>query len=55
MINNKQVSVLSFIKDLPNICSLLGLMSAVIGIYFAIQGNFEAAIITNAPGKNHKL
>lgn len=45
MNNNKQISVLSFIKDLPNICSLLGLLSAVIGIYFAIQGNFPAAII----------
>ena len=45
MENNKQLSVFSFVKDLPNICSLLGLLSAVIGIYFAIQGNFEAAII----------
>ena len=45
MNDNKQVSVFSFIKDLPNICSLLGLMSAVTGIYFAIQGNFQAAII----------
>ncbi len=45
MKDNKQVSVVSFIKDLPNICSLLGLLSAVIGIYFAIQGNFQAAII----------
>lgn len=45
MNNNKQLSVFSFIKDLPNICSLLGLLSAVIGIYFAIQGNFQAAII----------
>ena len=45
MDENKQVSVFRFIKDLPNICSLLGLMSAVIGIYFAIQGNFPAAII----------
>ena len=45
MNENKQVSVFRFIKDLPNICSLLGLMSAVIGIYFAIQGNFPAAII----------
>ncbi|NPD84833.1 CDP-alcohol phosphatidyltransferase [Methanococcoides sp. SA1] len=45
MDNNKQLSVFSFIKDMPNICSLLGLLSAVIGIYFAIQGNFEAAII----------
>ncbi len=45
MKDNKQVSVVSFIKDLPNICSLLGLLSAVIGIYFAIQGNFQAALI----------
>ena len=37
--------MLSFAKDLPNICSLLGLMSAITGIYFAIQGNFPAAII----------
>jgi len=41
----KQKSVFSFIIDLPNICSLLGLLSAVIGIYFAIQENFSAAII----------
>ncbi|GBD89332.1 CDP-diacylglycerol--glycerol-3-phosphate 3-phosphatidyltransferase [bacterium BMS3Abin04] len=45
MNDNKQISVFNFIKDLPNICSLLGLMSAVVGIYFAIQGNFQAAII----------
>lgn len=45
MDENKQVSVFRFIKDLPNICSLFGLMSAVTGIYFAIQGNFPAAII----------
>lgn len=45
MNDTKQVSVFRFIKDLPNICSLLGLMSAVTGIYFAIQGNFQAAII----------
>ena len=46
MNNNKQAGVFSFIKDLPNICSLFGLLSAVIGIYFAIQGNFQAAIIS---------
>ena len=45
MNDKQQISVLSFIKDLPNICSLLGLMSAVIGIYFAIQGIFQAALI----------
>lgn len=45
MNKNKQISIFSFIKELPNICSLLGLMSAVTGIYFAILGNFPAAII----------
>lgn len=45
MNSNKPLSVFSFVKDLPNICSLLGLLSAVIGIYFAIQGNFPLAII----------
>lgn len=45
MNKNKQVSIFRFIIDLPNICSLLGLMSAVIGIYFAILRNFPAAII----------
>ena len=42
---NKQPSMLWFAKDLPNICSLIGLLSALLGIYFAIAGNFEAAII----------
>ena len=45
MNDTKQVSVFRFIKDLPNVCSLLGLLSAVLGIYFAILGNFQAAII----------
>jgi CDP-diacylglycerol--serine O-phosphatidyltransferase len=45
MNDKQQVSVLSFAKDLPNICSLFGLLSAVLGIYFAIKGNFEAAVI----------
>ncbi len=37
--------MLSFSRELPNICSLLGLLSAVLGIYFGISGNFPAAII----------
>ena len=40
-----QPTMLSFVKDLPNICSLAGLLSALLGIYFAILGNFPAAII----------
>jgi len=37
--------MLSFVRDLPNICSLAGLLSAVLGIYYATLGNFPAAII----------
>lgn len=45
MSDKKQAGMLTFAKDLPNICSLFGLLSAVLGIYFAIAGNFPAAII----------
>jgi len=37
--------MLSFARDLPNICSLAGLLCAVLGIYFAILRNFPLAII----------
>jgi len=37
--------MLSFVRDLPNICSLAGLLCAVLGIYYATLGNFPAAII----------
>ncbi|MBW1835192.1 MAG: CDP-alcohol phosphatidyltransferase family protein [Deltaproteobacteria bacterium] len=40
-----QPTMLSFAGDLPNICSLAGLLCAVLGIYYAILGNFPAAII----------
>ncbi|NOQ25775.1 MAG: CDP-alcohol phosphatidyltransferase [Bacteroidales bacterium] len=45
MSDSRQVSMLGFAKDLPNICSLTGLLCAVFGIYFAIEGNFFAAVI----------
>jgi len=45
MNDKQQPGMLTFAKDLPNICSLIGLLSAVLGIYFAIKGNFPAAII----------
>ena len=41
----QQPSMLSFATALPNLCSLAGLSSAVLGIYFAILGHFPAAII----------
>jgi len=37
--------MLSFVRDIPNICSLAGLLCAVLGIYYATLGNFPAAII----------
>ena len=40
-----QPTMLSFARDLPNICSLAGLLCAVLGIYFAILRNFPLAII----------
>lgn len=41
----QQPTMLSFARDLPNLCSLAGLLCAVLGIYYAILGNFPAAII----------
>ncbi len=46
MRKSNQASMISFAKDLPNICSLLGLLSAVFGIYFAIEGYFIASVIS---------
>ena len=37
--------ILYFFKDLPNIVTLLGLSSGILGIYFALVENFTAAII----------
>jgi len=38
-------TILSFSKDLANLCSLAGLLSAVLAIYFAIVGSFPAAMV----------
>jgi archaetidylserine synthase len=40
-----QPSMLSFAGDLPNMCSLAGLLCAVLGIYYAILGKFPVAMI----------
>ena len=40
-----QIGMISFAKDLPNVCSLAGLLCAVLGLYFAVLKNFPAAII----------
>ena len=38
-------SMIYFLKDLPNILSLAGLLCALIGIYFAITGMYKLAIV----------
>ena len=45
MSNSHQIGMLSFAKDLPNVFSLLGLLCAMFGIYFAIEGYFLASMI----------
>ena len=41
---SQQPGMLYFVKDLPNICSLAGLLCAVLAIYFAILKNFPLAM-----------
>lgn len=40
-----QKTILSYAGDLPNICSLVGLLCSVLAIYFAIIGQFQGAMI----------
>jgi len=42
---NESPVILSFMKDIPNIVTLLGLSSGILGIYLALVANFPAAII----------
>ena len=38
-------SILSYTKDLPNICSLAGLACTVVAIYYSILGVYSVAMI----------
>ncbi len=40
-----QKTILSFAKDLPNICSFVGLLCSVLAIYYAVLEIFPAAMI----------
>jgi len=42
---SKQPTILSFVKDLPNLLSLLGLACTIAAIYFSILGIYYAAMI----------
>ncbi|MBU8913469.1 MAG: CDP-alcohol phosphatidyltransferase family protein [Spirochaetales bacterium] len=44
-VRSDQPTMLAFARDLPNLCSLAGLLCAVLGIYFAIRGSFHLAMI----------
>jgi phosphatidylserine synthase len=40
-----QPTILSYVKDLPNLCSLAGLACTLLSIYFSILGVYYAAMI----------
>ncbi|MDN3648059.1 CDP-alcohol phosphatidyltransferase family protein [Reinekea marina] len=40
-----QPTILSYVKDLPNLCSLAGLLCTLLAIYYAILGVYSAAMI----------
>lgn len=40
-----QPSIISYVKDLPNLCSLAGLACTILAIYFSIIGLFYVAMI----------
>ena len=44
-IQESQPTILSFVKDLPNLCSLAGLACTIAAIYFSILGVYYAAMI----------
>jgi len=37
--------MLSFARDLPNLCSLAGLLATLLGLYFAVRGVYPAALM----------
>jgi phosphatidylserine synthase len=38
-------SVLAYARELPNLCSLAGLLASSLGIYFAVRGTYPAAVV----------
>jgi len=40
-----QPTILSYVKDIPNLCSLAGLACTILAIYFSIMGIYHAAMI----------
>ena len=44
-LKGSQPTILSFVKDLPNVCSLAGLACTILSIYFSILGVYHIAMI----------
>ena len=44
-VEKKQPTILSYVKDLPNLLSLSGLACTILAIYFSITGLYAAAMI----------
>ena len=44
-VESQQPTILSYVKDLPNLLSLSGLLATVLAIYFSITGLYAAAMI----------
>lgn len=42
---SSQNTIISYAGDLPNICSLIGLLCSVLAIYFALVDQFQASMI----------
>ena len=40
-----QPAIISYVNDLPNMCSLAGLACTILAIYFSILGVYDAAMI----------
>jgi len=41
----RPATILSYVKDLPNLCSLAGLACTLLAIYYSILGVYSAAMI----------
>ncbi|GAA6133281.1 hypothetical protein NBRC116188_00700 [Oceaniserpentilla sp. 4NH20-0058] len=40
-----QPAIISFVKDLPNLCSLAGLACTLMAIYFCVKGSYSLAMV----------
>lgn len=43
--NDEQGLIISYVKDIPNLCSLSGLLCSFLAIYFIVLGDYDVAMI----------